>query len=70
MFKLALKLMLNPILIFMFQIQDCAQASGSAPASSFSTLIVLTLKTKYNRWHIHTFLEKMCNAYLFFSTNR
>ncbi len=41
MFRLALKLMLilmlNPILIFMFQIQDCAQASGSAPASSFST---------------------------------
>lgn len=35
MFRLALKLMLilmlNPILIFMFQIQDCAQASGSAP---------------------------------------
>ena len=48
MFRLALKLMLmlNPILIFMFQIQDCAQASGSAPASSFSTLIVLSLKTK------------------------
>ena len=46
MFRLALKLMLNPIIIFMFQIQDCAQASGSAPASSFSTLIVLTLKTK------------------------
>ena len=48
MFRLALKLILklNPILIFMFQIQDCAQASGSAPASSFSTLIVLTLKTK------------------------
>ena len=52
MFRLALKLilililMLNPILIFMFQIQDCAQASGSAPVSSFSTLIVLTPKTK------------------------
>lgn len=43
---LILMLMLNPILIFMFQIQDCAQASGSVPASSFSTLIVLTLKTK------------------------
>ena len=50
MFRLALKLMLILMLILklnpMFQIQDCAQASGSAPASSFSTLIVLTLKTK------------------------